>query len=41
MQQRIWNILGNRLVEAHIRCIAQATETELSEEAISFAPQAA
>jgi hypothetical protein len=35
-QQRIWNFLGNRLVEVHVRCNAQATETEFLKVGISY-----
>jgi hypothetical protein len=35
--QRIWNFVGNRLVEAHIRDYAQAKETELLKICVSFA----
>jgi hypothetical protein len=35
--QRIWNFVGNRLVEAHICVKAQVIETELFERGISFA----
>jgi hypothetical protein len=35
--QRIWNFAGSRLVEAHIRGKAQATEAEIVENDVSFA----
>jgi hypothetical protein len=36
-QQRIWKVLGNRHVEAHIRSNIEATERELLEIGVSFA----
>jgi hypothetical protein len=35
-QQPLWKLLGNRLVEAHIRGNAQTTETEILEVGISL-----
>jgi hypothetical protein len=35
--QRIWNVVGNRLVEAHVRSNAQATGTGTLEAGVSFA----
>jgi hypothetical protein len=35
--QPIWKFLGNRFVEAYIRCSARAKETELLETGVSFA----
>jgi hypothetical protein len=35
--QRIWNFVGNRLVEEHVRGNAQATETGTLEAGGSFA----
>jgi hypothetical protein len=34
--QQMWNFLGNRLVEAHIRSNAQAAKTEILATRISF-----
>jgi hypothetical protein len=34
--KRIWNFVGNRFVEAHIRGIVQATGIEILEIALSF-----
>jgi hypothetical protein len=37
LRRPIWNFLGNRFVDAHIRGNAQAKETELVEIGIGFA----